>query len=285
MPLIAAAVVVVAAIGVGGFWLMKGSTANAKSQIASPTRTATRPPAPPPVVPQPIIATATQTAAATTATVDPAAQKKAFEDAVNQKLQEQMLKMQTQFDKNLQQKKSKNAAVNTPPAVLTASVAPHRTETLDDRSPSAAAFDERRVAARTDTVAPQIPVPAAVTQPQAPASQPQVATPVPGLTASVKEGDIVKFDELDEHPVLMLQPRIQYPPMAMRQRIESSVILTALISENGDVIDVNILRGDPRFGFNDAAVRAMRTAKFRPAMKDGKRVKTWLPQPIDFKLK
>jgi len=286
MPLIAAAAVVVAAIGLGGFWMMKGSTANAKSQIASPTRTAIRPPAsPPPVVPQPIVATATSTAP-TTATVDPAAQKKAFEDAVNQKMQEEMLKMQSTFDKQLQQKKSKNAAVSAPPAVLTASVAPQRTETMDDRSSSAAAFDERRLAAsRTETVAPQIPVPAPVTQTQAPAPvpvpQPQVAAAAPG----VKEGDVVKFDELDERPVLTSKPRVQYPPMAMRQRIESSVILTALISENGDVIDVNILRGDPRLGFNDAAIRAMRTARFRPAMKDGKRVKTWLPQPIDFKLK
>jgi TonB family protein len=286
MPLIAAAAVVVAALGVGGFWMMKGSAANAKSQIASPAPATTRPPAHPPVVAQPIVATATPPANATTATIDPAAQKKAFEDAVNQKLQEEMLKMQATFDKQLQQKKSKNAAVSAPPAVLTASVAPERTETMDDRSSSAAAFDERRLAAsRTETVAPQIPVPAPVTQTQAPAPvpvpQPQVAAAAP----SVKEGDVVKFDELDERPVLTSQPRVQYPPMAMRQRIEASVILTALISENGDVIDVNILRGDPRLGFNDAAIRAMRTAKFRPAMKDGKRVRTWLPQPIDFKLK
>ena len=286
MPLIAAAAVVVAALGVGGFWMMKGSAANAKSQIASPTSAPTRPPTPPPVVPQPIVATATSPA---TATMDPAAQKKAFEDAVNQKLQEEMLKMQATFDKQLQQKKSKNAAVSAPPAVLTASVAPQRNETMDDRSSSAAAFDERRLAAsRTETVAPQIPVPAPVTQTQAPAPtpvpQPQVAAPPPP-PPSVKEGDVVKFDELDDRPVLTTQPRVQYPPMAMRQRIEASVILTALISENGDVIDVNILRGDPRLGFNDAAIRAMRTAKFRPAMKDGKRVKTWLPQPIDFKLK
>jgi TonB family protein len=285
MPLIAAAAVVVAAIGVGGFWMMKGSAANAKSQIASPTRTATRPP----VVPQPIVATAT-TQTATTATMDPAAQKKAFEDAVNQKLQEEMLKMQSQFDKQLQQKKSKNAAINTPPPpVLTASVAPQRTETMDDRSHSAAAFDERRVAARTDSVAQQIPVPSSVTQTQAlapaPVPQLQVAAPPPVQTAGVKEGDVVKFDELDERPVLMTQPHVMYPPMAMRQRIETSIILTALISENGDVLDVNVLRGDARFGLNDAAVRAMKTAKFRPAMKDGKRVRTWLPQPIDFKLK
>jgi len=270
---------------VGGFWMMKGSAANAKSQIASPTPAPTRPPTPPPVVPQPIVATATPAAA--TATIDPTAQKKAFEDAVNQKLQEEMLKMQSQFDKQLQTKKSKNAAVSAPPPVLTASVAPQRTETMDDRSPSAAAFDERRQAARTDTVAPQIPVPSPVTQTQAPVPvpQPQAAAAAPAPTPGVKEGDVVKFDELDERPVLTSQPRVQYPPMAMRQRIESSVILTALISENGDVIDVKILRGDPRLGFNDAAIRAMKTAKFRPATKDGKRVKTWQPQPIDFKLK
>ena len=34
---------------------------------------------------------------------------------------------------------------------------------------------------------------------------------------------------------------------------------------------------------NDAAVRAMRGAKFSPPMKEGKRVKTWFPQTIDFK--
>jgi protein TonB len=60
--------------------------------------------------------------------------------------------------------------------------------------------------------------------------------------------------------------------------------LTVLISETGDVLDVKVLKGDPRFGFNEEAIRAMRGAKFRPATKDGKRVKTWVPQPIDFKL-
>ena len=291
-PLIAIIAGVIAAIVGLGIWMVQSSRASATPKIAS-ARAVTRPPTtPPPVVPQPIVATASQApATATAATVDPAAQKKAFEDAVNQKMQEEMLKMQSQFDKNLQQKKSKNAAVVTPP-VLTASAAPaHRTETIDDRSQSAAAFDERRLAARTDTVAPVTLQPAA-TQTQvpvpvpAPAPQPQVVnTPVPVAEATVREGDVVKFDALDARPELITQPRVFYPPMAMRQRIESSVIVTALVSENGDVLDVNVLRGDPRFGFNEAAVRAMRTAKFKPAMKDGKRVKTWLPQPIDFKLR
>ena len=288
-PLIAIIAGVIAAIVGLGIWMLRSSSANATPKIASPARVATRPPTTPPIVPQPIVATASQApATATTATIDPAAQKRAFEDAVNQKLQEEMLKMQGQFDKQLQQKKSKNAAVQTPP-VLTASVAPQeRTETMDDRSsPSAAAFDERRLAARTETIAPATLQPA-VTQTQVPVPAPQPAvvnTPAPVQAPGVREGDVVKFEDLDVRPQLITQPRVQYPPIAMRQRIESSVIVTALVSENGDVIDVNVLRGDPRFGFNEAAVRAMRTAQFKPAMKDGKRVKTWLPQPIDFKLR
>jgi len=42
------------------------------------------------------------------------------------------------------------------------------------------------------------------------------------------------------------------------------------------VLDVKVLRGDDRFGFTDAAVRALRGARYSPAMKDGKHVKTWL---------
>src|SRR5437762_13358347 len=100
--------------------MMKGPAANAKSQIASPTPAPTRPPPPPPVVPQPIVATAAPAAA--TATVDPTAQKKAFEDAVNQKLQEEMLKMQSQFDKQMQTKESKNDAGRRPTPGATPSV-------------------------------------------------------------------------------------------------------------------------------------------------------------------
>ena len=280
-PLVIGAAIAVAVVAVAGLWELFGVKSGARSQIAA-ARPAAPPVAKPAIVPQPIVATASPAAA--TATIDPAAQKKAFEDAVKQKMQEEMLKMQSQFDKQLQQKKGKNAAVeNTPPPVLTASVTPQRApETLDDRSPSAAAFDERRLAARTDTVTPTQIVPA-MTQTQAPVPQPQAPAPVPASVSTIHEGDVIKFDDLDERPVLVSRPHVVYPPIAMKQHIEASVILTALVSETGDVIDVNVLRGDPRFGFNDSAIRALRGAKYHPAMKDGKRVKTWVPQPIDFK--
>ena len=81
-------------------------------------------------------------------------------------------------------------------------------------------------------------------------------------------------------PLSKIRP--YFPPLAAQQHAEATIILSALISENGDVTDVKVLRGDGRFGFNDAAVRAIRAVRFTPPMKDGKRVKTWRPQSITF---
>lgn len=281
VPLFVAAAIAVAVMAAGGYWAMKMSSATAKPQIASVRQPSAPPPARPPIVPQPIVATPSTGQAAATATHDPAAEKKAFEDAVKQKLQAEMLKMQSKYDRQLQQQKSNNPPVHSTPPVLTASAAPQRvTETMDDRSPSAAALDERRQAARTDTVAAAVPAPVT----QAPAPQPQAAASAPAQISTIHEGDVVTFEQLDVRPELTIKPHLVYPPMAMKQHAQSSVILTVLVSENGDVLDTNVLRGDARFGFNDAAIRAMKNAKYRPAMKEGKRVKTWVPQPIDFKL-
>jgi TonB family protein len=172
--------------------------------------------------------------------------------------------------------------------VLTASMAPQprerESQVLDDRAPSAAALDERRLAAKQETSTQPIVPPATQTLSAQNEPQPQPAAPVPAAAPAIKEGDLVNFDEVDVRPSVVSSPRLLYPPMAMRQRVQTLLILSVLVSENGDVQDVRILRGDTRFGFNDEAMRLLRGTKFRPAMKDGKRVKTWLPQPVEFKL-
>ena len=61
-------------------------------------------------------------------------------------------------------------------------------------------------------------------------------------------------------------------------------MVSALISETGEVLEVKVLKGDSRFGFNESAVRAMRSTRFSPAIKDGKRVRTWRPQTFTFVL-
>jgi len=273
-PLAIAAVVILAIVGGGAFMMMnkKGGQPSAQpvlaSSIAAPT------PAPPPrIISQPVVATP----AAATATVDPNAQKKAFEDAVEQKMQEEMMKLQSEYTKKLQQQQGRNAPVPATPAPVQQA----QPQVAEERSPSAAALDEQRRPA----AAPQLPQQTASQAPSLPApapQQPAVAAPQPQVSA-IREGDVVDVVSLDVIPTPLSPIRAMYPPMARAQRVEGTVMVTALISESGDVIDVKVLRAANKMGFDDAAVRAIRSTKFSSPRKDGKRVKTWYPQTIQFK--
>ena len=265
-PLYAIAAAVVIAIAGGAYFMLKPKPAPPAPAIHTAVA-----PKPPQIISQPVIAAPAQTS---TAPLDPNAEKKAFEAAVQQKMQEEMMKLQADMNKKLKQEQSKNAPVQTASLVTPQ-------QQSDDRG-AAAALDQRRVAAQTP--APQ-PVTQTVAQqtPVVPTPQPVAPQPVAQPVVTIHEGDVIDVTELDKLPQPLAEIRPYYPPLAAQQRAEANVIISALINENGDVIDVKILRGDPRYGFNDAATRAMRAVHFTPPMKDGKRVKTWRPQSIAFK--
>lgn len=278
-PLAIAAVLVVAAIGGGAFFRFRSQSSSPRPATAAVEKAAAVPPPRPAIVSQPLVAAAPSTsiAAATNTAADDAARKQAFEAAVQQKLQEEMMKLQADYTKKLQQTQSKQAPVQV--ATATAAPSPTPARKVQPEEPSAAQLDQQRLSARNE---------AAATQTVAPATQTQAAAapaPAPAIqaTSAVREGDIVDLASLDTPPHVTRQTAPIYPPMAVRQKAEALIILTALISETGDVTDVRILRGQERYGFNDAAIRAVRLTRFSPGMKDGKRVKTWFPIPVQFK--
>jgi len=286
MPMIAAAAVVLVAVGAGGFFMMRGSKpATPAPAPAKPVQTAAATPKQV-MVPQPIVATTSTSPNAATATSDAEAQKKAFEAAVNSKLQEEMMKLQSDYTKSLKQQQSKNAPVATQasvvsqPPVQQQRPAPQQATTTrnDDARLSAAALDERRVAAEQRQ--PQ-PMPSVTPAQQQPQPQPSVVAQQQ-VAPAVHEGDIVEMTELDAMPNPIRARPPMYPPMALRAKATASIIVSALVSETGDVLDVKVLKGDDRYGFNEEAIRAMKGTKFSPPMKDGKRVKTWRPQMIQF---
>jgi TonB family protein len=187
----------------------------------------------------------------------------------------------------LKQKQSKNAPVQAAaPPVQIASAAPQ-----EDRSAiSAAQLDAQRRDNLTARQQPQETTSSAaasspVQTQQASLPQTQAAAPavVQPQVAAVREGDVVDVAALDTLPRPLRPIRPSYPPIAAQQRISATIILTAFITESGEVADVKVLRGDPRFGLNDAAIRAIRATRFSSPMKDGKRVRTWFPQTIDFR--
>jgi TonB family protein len=288
VPMAVAAVLALGVVGAGAFMMLGKS----QSQPATPQATtaqvlpsATAPPQR--IISEPIAVTATPTAATTTAApaTDADAQKKAFEEAVRQKLQAEMMKLQNDFVADLKQKQSKNAPVLSAPAPAP-TAAQAQTSAAEERpSMSAAQLDQQRRDTRTDTVAEsRVSVPA-LAQTQTTAPQPTVVAPAPApqQTTSVREGDVVDVAVLDVVPRIVRSVKPVYPPLAARQKIAATIFLTVLVGETGEVMDVRVLRGDARFGLNEAAARAMRSTRFSSPMKDGKRVRTWFPQSIEFK--
>jgi TonB family protein len=280
LPLAIAAGVAVLAVGAGAFMMFgKQSTTSEAPQVATAQTLpmATKPV--PRIISQPIAVSAdgTTTSAATTAasTADP---KKAFEDAVAAKLQAEMMKLQDDFTAELKRKQARNAPV----AVASA---PEPAPQVADERPSMSASQldqQRRETQAAET--PRTVTPAPVQQTQTTAPQPAVVAPAPApQVAAVREGDVISVGELDVIPHIVRAVKPVYPPMALRQKVTATVVLTVFISETGEVLDVRVLRGEPRFGINESAMRAMRATRFSPPMKDGKRVRTWYPQSIEFK--
>ena len=202
-------------------------------------------------------------------------------------MQAEMMKLQDAFTADLKQKQAKNAPVADAPAAQDA--APPQTSAAEERSaPSAAQLDQQRRETRTEQTAdaPRPVTPAPVpTQTAAPRSR-RLPLPHPRRRRrwprSAKATSSTSASSTSCRASTRAVKPI-YPPMAMRQKVAATIVLTVLVSETGDVLDVRVLRGEPRFGLNDAAIRAMKATRFSSPMKDGKRVRTWFPQSIEFK--
>jgi TonB family protein len=149
-------------------------------------------------------------------------------------------------------------------------------------------------------VAPE-PTPAsAVPSPTEPPPPPIPPTPIPPTPApetvpttaplateqpAVNPGDLVELSSDVVLPEPVYRPMPSYPPLAERQRVGGVVILQVLVDENGAVQDVKVLRGvKPDLGLDAAAVSAVRGWRFKPATKNGVRVKVRITQPIPFTL-
>ncbi len=117
-------------------------------------------------------------------------------------------------------------------------------------------------------------------------AQPAVSKPVPEPEAAdVSEGDVVEMASDVVKPEIVNRVQPTYPPVARKQKVQGTVILSILVSETGEVADIKVLRGaGGSSGLNEAALSAAKKWKFKPGVKQGKRVKMWMTYPIAFKL-
>ena len=87
-------------------------------------------------------------------------------------------------------------------------------------------------------------------------------------------------------PVAIKQVKPEYTSEAKAAHIQGEVMLTAVVTANGDVADVTVARSlDSTFGLDQEAVKAAKEWKFKPGMKDGKAVAVSVQLQMTFTLK
>ncbi len=122
----------------------------------------------------------------------------------------------------------------------------------------------------------------------APANLPPPPPP-PAPTQRQEEPEPEIFVVVEQQPELIggladLQAKIQYPEIAKRAGVEGRVIVQFVVDEQGNVRDPFVVRGIGA-GCDEEALRAVRTAKFKPGKQRGKAVKVQMTLPITFRLR
>jgi len=82
-----------------------------------------------------------------------------------------------------------------------------------------------------------------------------------------------------------IQRKLKYPEIARKAGVEGRVMVHVQIDENGAVCNTKILVSLGNNGCDEAAVDAIRSVKWKPAMQRDRPVKVWVAIPVVFKLK
>lgn len=102
-----------------------------------------------------------------------------------------------------------------------------------------------------------------------------------GNARSVKDGYSVS--EVDQRARLLSKPEPQFTEEARRNQITGTVLLRAIFTSSGEVVQIRALQALP-FGLTEKAIAAARAIKFVPAMKNGRPVSVYLNLEYNFNL-
>ncbi len=90
--------------------------------------------------------------------------------------------------------------------------------------------------------------------------------------------------EVDADIIYAAEP--EYPRLARQAGMEGVVWVAVYVDENGDVADARIYKSSgSNAGFDEAALKAARKCKFKPAIQNGQPVKEWVTYKFVFNLR
>lgn len=120
------------------------------------------------------------------------------------------------------------------------------------------------------------------------AAKPGAAAPAGASTGApasdTKDGDFVDAELVDTPPIVQKQVAPQATRIAIQGHVSGTVLLRVLVDSNGAPEKVDILRDTaPKVGLGDASKAALEQWRWKPATKDGRKVKTWIALQVPFK--
>lgn len=109
--------------------------------------------------------------------------------------------------------------------------------------------------------------------------------PPPSEEEEEEEDFFVVVEQMPEliGGIQSLQEKVEYPELARRAGIEGRVIIQFIVNEKGEVENPRVLRGIGG-GCDEAALKVVKQAKFKPGMQRGRPVRVQYSLPIVFKL-
>ncbi len=219
-----------------------------------------------------------------------AAQRKALEEK-RRKLEEEKKKAS---EKQITQPKTQKNTVNKPKnetkPVVTSTQANSNLTTnkppVNENAPQKGVSEKNKTTEATKTVEqPQLKPETqktTVEQPKKEVSQPSAETNIEPPAKQevqqpeVKEGDLVPLTDDVVKPVPVKKVKPRYTLAAKRKRVHGTIIAQALIDENGNVVEVRVLRKMRRpYGLDKEVIKALKKWKFKTKKKNGVKVKVY----------
>jgi len=95
--------------------------------------------------------------------------------------------------------------------------------------------------------------------------------------------DVLTESMLDERPVFLSGPSLQYPALLRQAGIQGRVLMRAIIDTTGraEPASVQVVES-PHPGFNQAARNALKQARFRHGLFRGRAVRVLIEFPVTF---
>lgn len=198
-------------------------------------------------------------------------------------MRERVRELEDEVARLRQQKAAEAVSAPGPPAPVPRPAPARRSTPAPPATPETPSSVTPSTAAPTATPVPTTtPTTPTLTPPTISTALTPTTVPAP---SAVEPGSLVDLtDPLLTPPVLVSEDRPRYPPAALRAGIEGSVVVSAVVTETGVIGPLTIVRASPRgLGFEDEALRFVRTRRYRPATKQGVPVRVRMEMVVEFR--